>query len=267
MKCGAIFSGYDARDYRLIYTASDKEFPKEFSLDMSQERVKNQGEVGSCVAHALSSIIEFYDRVQTHTDRTMSVGYIYGNRANSDYKGEGMIMRDALQVVRQFGDVDNALFPYNKEVPHIIKLFEDNQNNLYEVGYPNRISQYCRVYNSNAIKSALMAGNPILMAMNWYTDMEVDERGILTTEYKGWAGGHCMFIYGWNETGWLVQNSWGEDWGNGGRMIVPYEMEIEELWVVCDDIIEDTKVKKPFSSKAGKVIAKIFNKVNKIFNN
>lgn len=31
---GAIFSGYDARDYKLVYTASGVEFPKEFELKM-----------------------------------------------------------------------------------------------------------------------------------------------------------------------------------------------------------------------------------------
>ena len=56
---GAIFSGYDARDYKLVYTATGKEFPKEFQLET--RRIKNQGAVGSCVAHSLSSIIEYYN--------------------------------------------------------------------------------------------------------------------------------------------------------------------------------------------------------------
>ena len=267
MKCGAIFSGYDARDYKLVYTASaQKKFPQSFTLDMKNVRIKDQGNVGSCVAHSLSSIIEFYNYHQTHTDKQMSVGYIYGNRSTSDYKDEGMVMRDALEAVRKYGDVEYSLFPYNEEVPHVIDLFERQKRSLFNEGYPNRISQYCRVTDVNAIKSALMAGNPILMAMNWYDDMTVSENGILTTNYVGWSGGHCMFIYGWDETGWKVQNSWGPDWGHQGTMIVPYEMNIEEFWVVSDDIIEDTIVKKPFSSKAGKIVAKLFNKVNKIFN-
>mgnify|MGYP003317644493 CR=1 FL=1 len=52
----------------------------------------------------------------------MSVGYIYGNRRTSDYEGEGMIMRDALEAVRQYGDVAHEEFPYNEEVPKMIKL-------------------------------------------------------------------------------------------------------------------------------------------------
>ena len=29
---GAIFSGYDARDYKLVYTATGEELPKDFQL-------------------------------------------------------------------------------------------------------------------------------------------------------------------------------------------------------------------------------------------
>lgn len=260
---GAIFSGYDARDYKLVYTASGEEFPESFELQM--RGIKNQGSVGSCVAHSLASIIEYYNYTQTGDDSRMSVGYIYGNRRTSKYKDSGMIMRDALEAVRQYGDVTNELFPYNEEVPKMIQLYELEGRKLFKKSYPNRISQYARTTSPNAIKSALMAGNPVLMAMNWYADMDVVD-GILTTDYKGWDGGHCMFIYGWDERGWKVQNSWGEDWGVNGCMIVPYDMEIEETWVVSDNIIENTKVKKPFSTKCGKIIAKLFNKINKIFN-
>lgn len=257
---GAIFSGYDARDYKLVYTASGVEFPKEFELKM--RGIKNQGAVGSCVAHSLSSIIEYYNYTQTGDASEMSVGYIYGNRNTSDHKEPGMVMRDALEVVRKYGDVKNDLFPYNREVPEMIELYERQGKKLFKQGYPNRISQYARVTSFNAVKAALMAGNPVLMAMCWFADMETDEDGVLHTEFKGYDGGHCMFIYGWDERGWKVQNSWGEDWGKGGCLILPYEMPIEEVWTLTDNIIENTKTKKPH-----KCIAKVFNKVSKIFKN
>ena len=259
---GAIFSGYDARDYKLVYTASGAEFPKEFELKM--RGIKNQGAVGSCVAHSLASIIEYYNYTQTNDPSEMSVGYIYGNRNTSDYKDSGMIMRDALEVVRRYGDVKNDLFPYNREVPEMIELYEQQGKKLFKHGYPNRISQYARVTSINAIKSALMAGNPVLMAMCWFADMEVVD-GVLTTEFKGYDGGHCMFIYGWDERGWKVQNSWGEDWGDHGCMIVPYTIPIEEVWTLTDNVIENTKLKKPFSFKGGKCMAKIVNKITKFF--
>ena len=164
MKCGAIFSGYDARDYKLVYTASaQKKFPQSFTLDMKNVRIKDQGNVGSCVAHSLSSIIEFYNYHQTHTDKQMSVGYIYGNRSTSDYKDEGMVMRDALEAVHKYGDVEYSLFPYNEEVPAWVlpfiryeEIISDNVGNfpLESIGLErgantnNKTNKYTRRSNT-----------------------------------------------------------------------------------------------------------------------
>lgn len=261
---GAIFSGFDVRDYKAVYTAKTMDFPDSFELEMV--RIKNQGFVGSCVAHSLSSIIEYYNYKQNGDPTEMSIGYIYGNRTTSDYKDAGMVMRDALEAVRLYGDVYKESFSVfdNVETPEAIWLFERNKGRLYEEGYRHRISQYCRVNTVGAIKASLMAGNPVLIAMEWFTDMEVVD-GVLTTSYIGYDGGHCMFIYGWDERGWKVQNSWGEDWGTNGTMIVPYNIPIVECWTLTDDIIEGVVVKKPFSSKFGKVIGKFINKIYELF--
>jgi C1A family cysteine protease len=194
----------------------------------------------------------------------MSTGYIYGNRTTSTHKGAGMIVRDALEAVRKYGDVPKENFPYNVEVQEAINLYKEKEDELFQIGYPHRISQYCRINSTNAIKSALMAGNPVLMAMKWYSDMKV-ENGILTTSFDGYDGGHCMFIYGWNEIGWKIQNSWGLNWGINGTAIVPYEMKIEECWALTDDIVEGMTIKKPFSSNVGRHIAKIINRFCNMF--
>lgn len=259
---GAIFSGVDVRDYKMVCAAPNVEFPDEFELDTV--RIKDQGTTGSCVSHALSSIIEYYNVKQRNDPTEMSIGYIYGNRSNSEHKGAGMIMRDALDIITQFGDVPKEDFPYNEEVPRAIKLYEKKADELYEVGRPNRISEYCRVNTVAAAKFALMAGIPLVMAMEWYEDMDVVD-GVLTTNYVGYAGGHCMFIYGWDERGWKIQNSWGENWGINGCFVLPYEMGMAECWAVMDDIIEGAYVKKPFKSKAGKMVAKIVNAVCNAF--
>ena len=259
---GAIFSGVDVRDYKMVCAAPANVLPVTFEL--KTVRIKDQHTTGSCVAHALSSIIEYYNMKQRNDPTEMSVGYIYGNRTNSEHKEPGMIMRDALAIVTKFGDVPHEDFPYNEETPKAIKLYEEVANELYEAGRPNRISGYCRVNTVAAAKLAIMSGTPLLMAMEWYEDMDVVD-GILTTDYIGYAGGHCMFIYGWNERGWKVQNSWGENWGTNGTFVLPYEMGMAECWAVMDDIIEGAYVKKPFSSKAGKLFAKVINKICNIF--
>lgn len=261
--CGAIFSGVDVRDYKMVCANPNIEFPKEFEL--KTVRVKDQATTGSCVAHALSSIIEYYNVNQRNDPTEMSVGYIYGNRTNSEHKDSGMIMRDALDIVTKFGDVPHDNFPFNEETPRALRLYELCADKLYEVGRPNRISEYCRVNTVAAAKHALMSGVPLLMAMEWYEDMEVDADGVLTTNYVGYAGGHCMFIYGWNERGWKIQNSWSEDWGVNGCFVLPYEMGMAECWAVMDDIIEGAYIEKPFKSKTGRFFAKVINKVCNVF--
>lgn len=260
---GAIFSGVDVRDYKMVCAAPNIEFPKEFELEII--RIKDQGQIGRCVATALSSILEYYNYNQNGDRTEMSPGYIYGNRTNSEHKDPGMIMRDALEIVSSFGDVFAYEFPYDAETPEIIEHYSREADSLYEAGRPHRISEYCRVNTVVAAKLALTAGVPLLMAMDWYEDMEVDGTGVLHTNYVGHAGGHCMYIYGWDERGWKVANSWSEDWGIGGCFVLPYEMGMAECWAVMDDIIEGAYIKKPFKSKIGKAFAKIINRVCNTF--
>ena len=255
---GAIFSPKDVRDYKAV-CATAAEFPKEFKLDMV--RIKNQGSVGSCVAHSLSEVVEYFNSKQLNKDTEMSTGYIYGNRTMSIWYGSGMIVRDALKTLKNYGDVTKEQFPYNIEVPGAIEQYEAVSDNLFNEGHPYRITSYAKLNNDNDVKSALMNCGPVVMAMDWYNDIKV-KNGVLTTEYKGDAGGHCMVIYGWNETGWLVQNSWGKYWGDKGCCVIPYDIKIREKWLVTDTItesIKDMDIEKPFSSWFGKVIAVIIN--------
>jgi aminopeptidase C len=71
-----------------------------------------------------------------------------------------------------------------------------------------------------------------------------------------------MTVYGWNEIGWKVQNSWGEKWGDGGCVIIPYDFQLIECWTLTDTVIEGTIIRKPFSSKIGKKIAKAINNIH-----
>lgn len=237
---GAIPSPKDVRDYR-IACASNVEFPTEFELAMP--KVKNQGAVGSCVAHAISTVVEYFSRLQGDEYKEMSVGYIYGNRSNTTHKDTGMIVRSAIAVTCEYGDVIEASFPYNEETPGIIEKFEEKAFGLFPKGYPNGFSSYYRCENDIEIKTALMKKTPVIMAMDWYGDIDVVD-GIMQTNYQEPSGGHCMVIYGWNEHGWKIQNSWGTRWGNNGRAILPYDIPMRETWGVIDDISENqTKIR------------------------
>ena len=264
---GAIFSPKDVRDYRISVDMA-QEFPEEFELPLSA--VKNQGSVGSCVAHAIATTIEYHDREVD--PEAKSVGYIYGNRRMTLHNGTGLITRDALKTTCTYGDVSLSKFPYNKEVPAIIGEVEKKLDSLSEEGELHRFKAYYKLNSVAEVKTALMKDGPVIFAMNWYSDMYVNEDGVLKSSsdydipFK--QGGHCMVIYGWNDEGWFIRNSWGKSWGMQGNAILPYDAPIKELWGVTDD--ENTPLKKPFTTKIGRWFAKVFNSIclffYKIFN-
>jgi hypothetical protein len=264
---GAVRSPADVRDYR-IACASNETFPAEFELDIPP--VKNQGRVGSCVAHAISSVVEYYSRMYGDEEREMSVGYIYGNRTNSKHKEKGMILREAIAVTCEYGDVIKKMFPDNLEVPEAIEKFEKNVFGLFTDGYKNRISSYYKCKGENEIKTALSKKCPVIFSVRWYKDIKVNNGVIETTaEKKNESGRHAMVIYGWNEQGWKIQNSWGDGWGVEGRAILPYDFTIEEAYGVVDTISENLRMRqiedlRRSNAELQEKISSIIDKLNEV---
>jgi hypothetical protein len=255
--CGALFSKPDVRDY--VASATLSEFPVEFELDMP--KIKNQGPVGSCVAHSLSTVVEYFNEKESGKYEEMSTGYIYGNRRLSVYKGIGMRTRDAVSTVVTYGDVPNAYFPVNVEVPYAIEKFENEVDNIHEAGYHFRFAEYFKLKDEMAIKTSIMENGPAIFSMYWFDDIKV-KNGVMQTNCVKSAktSGHCMVIYGWNEIGWKVQNSWGVLWGNGGNVVIPYDVPLKEVWGIKDaEATGSLVLNKPFKTKIGAKIAKFLN--------
>lgn len=240
---GALPSPTDVRDYVASCVANHGAFPTEFELEHPD--IKNQGNVNSCVAHSLAAVIEYYNRVQEETNVKMSTGFIYGNRTNTDYKGYGMYVREALDNIRKYGTVPAKLMPDNVEVPTAIEQFEAKCVSLIADAYKNHITSYYRLADDNAMKASLIQGNPIVFSMPWRSGNYVSAKdGVLIyNENEEISGYHCMYIYGWNESGWKVANSWGTWWGIKGCFVLPYGAYRNETWGVEDDYSESRSAK------------------------
>ena len=252
---GALKSPFDARDYKLV--ASAAEFPDTFELP--KVTVKNQGSTNSCVAHAASSVVEYHHKRQHNEKKSFSTEFIYGLRDVGYYVGEGMYIRNALNTLRKYGDVPTADFRGNNEYQKAMENVNAKFDELKDKAYPHRVSSYFRLNDTNAVKSALMNHGYVVVSMDWYKDAElIDDVYTITDEV---SGRHAVVIYGWNETGWLCQNSWGTGWGNKGRFIVPFDFDFNEMWGVTDNITED--IVRP---KTGKIWDAFYNIWNAIVN-
>lgn len=250
-----VVSPIDIRDYRVAVTA--QEFPKTFSLPLVT--VKDQGSIGSCVAHACSSVVEYHNKRQENTDTIFSTDFIYGYRPFGYYIGEGMYVRNALKTLQKVGDCPLAVLEGNHTCPEAMEAVKANLDQLKKAAYPHRISTYAKVKTVNEIKQALMSYGYVVVSMHWYKNSKL-ENGIYTYSKKsGISGGHCVIIYGWDEKGWLVQNSWGKHWGLDGRFIIPFDFKWKEAWAVTDKIVGDIEYIDPRNNWFIRVFGKIIN--------
>ena len=261
---GVELSAPDIRDYRIAKQALRTEFPAEFELEMGS--AKNQGNISSCVAHVLALIAEYHNKRQHNIDNEISVGYIYGNRQEPLNTTPGMVLRSALLVFCKEGAPFFDEFPLHCEMPKISLAVDRERPDLMEGARKNRFSAFVKVVTEEEIKTALMDIGPIVIAVPWYKGNKV-KNGILYSDCKEQTSYHAMVIYGWDENGWKIQNSWSAFWGERGRAILPATYPIREMYAPIDNITEAPDIKKPFSTdnKFLKWCVKVANKAYSMF--
>ena len=259
----------DQRDipYRSPYKPED--LPS--SVDMREDvyEIENQGSIGSCVANGVASSCEL---IANRNDKPIDLSRLFLYNATKVYENrlgeEGLYTRDAYHVAYKQGMPTEEYYPYDISKDDIAPSEED-----YREAFNNRIDRYENVvqWNTigsvkkvNTIKSALHEGMPVGFAM-MITPSLIDLKGSWKEhKYKGvdrdntGLGGHYMLIVGYDnkEGKFLVQNSWGTSWGDGGYCGLPYGIVSEpffEAWVARSfkgmEVPETTGSKVDFKSK------------------
>lgn len=248
----AVKSAYDIRDYTIT---ADSQFPETFCLETVP--VKNQWHIPSCTAHALSSVCEYHHKKQHGEYVRFSTEFIYGLRENGYYVGNGMVIRDGLNTLLKYGNVLEGDCVGNHNYVKAMNHVSRDADHLKELAYPHRISGYFKINNADELKTALMKHGVVVVSMNVY-NMGLLLNDVYTYNDKNDYGRHCVFIYGWNEKGWLVQNSWGYLYGWDGRFIIPFDFKFNEMWGITDNI-EAGNINKP---KRNKVLDVVYSLVN-----
>jgi hypothetical protein len=87
-------------------------------------------------------------------------------------------------------------------------------------------------YRLDDMQSAINELNAIAVSAvvhdGWETPIRLSQNGreihIIARKVNGRSlGGHAFALVGYNDVGFLVQNSWGTRWGKGGFATLPYE--------------------------------------------
>lgn len=161
--------------------------------------VMNQGQAPICAAISVASIMEWQSEVRGVNNgkgKTYDAYQIYGLR--EDKHIEGMIPRDAFNKVKTIG-VNG-----------------------------DKIEGYAKLGGVLAAKSAILTNGPVMIGTAAYND---DRFWIPNGSLMG---GHATILVGWDKDGFVLQNSWGTQYADGGRINFPYEdwKYILEAWTV-----------------------------------
>ena len=218
----------DPRDYRVVYGALEKAaLPEEWEPDAPDFVIHNQGQINSCVGHAIAAAYEIKGNPK------MSFGWVYGNRRHTDYTGEGMITRDALKGIQKEGIPTLAEFPYDKEVPEIITLFEEAADRLLASAQKYRIGPYYRLETPEEVRRAMFEGKGVLLGlflldgmidMQEGTNPKIVPPSFEEGEAVGSIGGHLVAGWGYKKDWIKIPNSWDKEWGDNGFGYVSDEL-------------------------------------------
>ncbi|MDD5510616.1 MAG: LAGLIDADG family homing endonuclease [Dehalococcoidales bacterium] len=136
----------------------------------------------------------------------------------------GAVPEDVFKWATLNGLLYEPYWPYNpntldKSAPSSLRMSQ-------AIKYPD--FEAVRVDNGlNGIMSALSEGHCVAIGAPWPYLWQSGSDEILPTPGPGSlvAGGHEVFIYGYDQTKayFDIQNSWGKDWSTGGRAKVPFE--------------------------------------------
>lgn len=97
-----------------------------------------------------------------------------------------------------------------------------------------RVRDYCVTPGEENIKRELFKNGPVVAQMTVYSDF-LSYKGGIYHRTKGaikFEGSHIVKIVGWNKdvdgsTQWIIENSWGADWGENGYGIVSSKGDTE----------------------------------------
>jgi len=200
--------------------------------------IRNQGTEGACTGFGLAAAIDCLlakarqaddeDSIKVSTRMLYEMAQRYDEWTGEDY--EGSSCRGAIKGWYSMGVCREALYPYDKKLNTGWTVEAAKDARKTTIGAYYRLGQRISDYHA-----ALNEVGAV------YCSAEV---------HKGWRrphpethhiaydkkplGGHAFAIVGYDGSGFWIQNSWGEEWGDNGTALWTYEdwqLNVKDAWV------------------------------------
>lgn len=180
----------------------------------------------------------------SENDLRFSSGFVYGNRYDDDYLGDGAIVRQHLAHCVNEGIVLKREFDYELGMPFIRDIVLSRKQELYTKAEFFKAKQYIKLNTLDDVKRFMVLYNvPVIMVINKYTNFDhTGKDGIVPIADGILKGKHVVLVNGWNKNKIRFLNNYGVDWGDRGHGYLNDTDNnlIAELWglIPSDHILE-----------------------------
>lgn len=213
-------------------------------------QILDQGSEGACTGFALAAVINFLLR-ERNSGVTVSPQMLYEMaRRYDDWPGEdyvGSSARGAMKGWMRHGVCTDVLWPLTLKGAENFDQFKADEARMTPGGAFYRL-MHRQIRDVHAAIAEVGAVYMTLMVHDGWDDPSGEAREIVYFEGQSQRhrklpvivrqdrakAAHAVAIVGYTEDGFIIQNSWGEEWGNDGFALLPYEdymLHAIDLWV------------------------------------
>lgn len=233
----------DHRDQHFMAIAPPMALPPAADVSGFDSPVEDQGNIGSCTAHASTSAMEaLYRILKRPTVLQLSRLFVYYQtrvqyERVSPHDDSGCEIRNVIKALAKCGTCQETLWPYT------------NPEQQFAVAPPqtcvvdalnHQILTYYRLTGLRQLQQCLASGYPVIggfsvpeSAMNDH----VAQDGIVhfPQPSEAFVGGHAVEFVGYDNRTRLVKfkNSWSPAWGQKGYGFLPYDFFTDGLADDC----------------------------------
>jgi hypothetical protein len=203
--------------------------PPPASVDLREEwwRIGEQGSTGSCVGWAVGDGLlrwHFVKAGKLAQNDTMSPRYVWmasketddsTSRPTTFIDRSGTSIKAALDVARKYGGVREFMLPFGSG-----KLYAGQLETFYAAAALRKIAGYFNLGDDLARwRRWLAEQGPIATRLDvdaTWDEAKANQGNLDAYQEDTQRGGHAVCLVGYTQDRFIVRNSWGTTWGDGG---------------------------------------------------
>lgn len=196
----------------------------------------SQDNVGCCASSATLVALEIMMSINGKPSHFSRLFPYYNARRMQNRIGQaGTGLKDVFESIMQYGVCLNRFWPFS---PH--RANKEPNMVAYQDAELYKISDYTSV-GPNEFNSCIDQAIPVIIGLQIGRKFKSMEHILSEQVYmpvnstdNRYSHGHAVTIVGYNESGWIIANSFGLKWGDHGYGFLPYacSVDIGEAYVV-----------------------------------